>query len=63
MERWRTLEVAAHSIERWRALGVSNLLIGHLFDMGEVAALIPHLATYSLPLGAPSSLGTPPNLV
>ena len=63
LERWRTLEVAAHNFERWHALMCQVFDWTCVLDMGEVAALIPHLAADSLPLGAPSSLGTPPNFV
>ena len=63
LERWRTLEVAAHNNERWRALLLQNLGFDICIDVGEVAALIPHLAAQLLPPGARSSLGTPPTCV
>jgi hypothetical protein len=55
LERWRTLEVAAHTLERWHALLLFDFGLTLVLSVGEVAALIPHLAAYFLPLGAPSS--------
>jgi hypothetical protein len=40
LEMWRTLEVAAHNIERWRALMLQIFGWTCVLDMGEVAA--PH---------------------
>ena len=59
LERWRTLEVAAHTLERWHALPPLDFGLTLVLSVGEVAALIPHLATSLPPHGAPSSLGTP----
>ena len=54
LERWRTLEVAAHTLERWHALPPLDLCLTLVLSVGEVATLIPHLAALLLPHGAPS---------
>jgi hypothetical protein len=47
-------EVAAHKSDRWCALLPFDFGLTLVWSVGEVAALIPHLAAYLLPLGAPS---------
>jgi hypothetical protein len=56
LERWHTLEVAAHTLERWHTLLPLDFGLTNVVSVGEVAALIPHLAALLPPLGAPSSL-------
>ena len=55
LERWRTLEMAAHNIERWRALMLQIFDWTCVLDMGEVAASHPTLGSSLLTIGAPSS--------
>jgi len=60
LERWCTLEVAAHTLERWRSLLPLTFDLTFVWMWGEVAALSLTLGSHLSPLGAPSSLGTPP---
>jgi hypothetical protein len=52
LERWRTLEMAAHNIERWRALMLQIFCWTCVLDMGEVAAPHPTLGSSLLTIGA-----------
>jgi hypothetical protein len=54
LERWRTLEVAAHTLERWRALLLQSFVSTHVYMWGEVAALSLTLGNFLLTSGAPS---------
>jgi hypothetical protein len=54
LERWRTLEVAAHTLKRWHTLLPLEFDLTHVGMWGEVAALSLTFGSLLLPLGAPS---------